>query len=479
VLERLAAADALIEAAWRAIVSTARHLPEFPGLQQQIEAARAAFAAADQPYRDVVEAGRRGPAYPMTAAEFGPRTGPLQRATLAGRDAALEYAALRASQQLHAAGLNLVVVATALVLLCAMIVAVLAVLTRRVVSPMVFLTDVIDRLAKRNYAAFAMARGGAVEVIRMAGALETLRQGAIAADQVAEDQALERAEKEQRALRLEALVGGFEVKIGALAGALSAAATQLEQTSNTMSATASSNSRQASVVTEAAEQANSGINTVAAAAEELTASVGEIGRQVAESARMSGKAAEDVRRTDTVVQALADGAQKIGHVVGLITRIASQTNLLALNATIEAARAGEAGRGFAVVAGEVKSLAQQTARATEEIAAQIADIQKVTGEAVDAIHGIGAMIEGVSGIGVAIASAVEEQGAATSEIARSVQQTATNTHAVTATIAGVSQSAAETRASATQVLTLASGLSIQAAELSAEVDRFVGGVRAA
>jgi methyl-accepting chemotaxis protein len=194
---------------------------------------------------------------------------------------------------------------------------------------------------------------------------------------------------------------------------------------------------------------------------------------------MTAKAVSDAQRTDAIVRALAEGAQKIGDVVGLITSIAGQTNLLALNATIEAARAGDAGKGFAVVASEVKSLANQTGRATEEIAAQITQIQNATKEAVEAIRGIAETIEQVSAIATTIASAVEEQGAATAEIARNVQQTAHATREVTVNIGGMSQAASETGQAASQVLSVATDVSHQAENLSTEVGGFVAEVRAA
>jgi len=271
----------------------------------------------------------------------------------------------------------------------------------------------------------------------------------------------------------------FEAKVGNLVSMLFSGATKLQATAQSMSATATQTNHQAATVAAAAEEASAGVQTVAAAAEELTASILEISRQVAQSAKITGKAVEDTRRTDTIVQALADGAQRIGDVVQLISGIAAQTNLLALNATIEAACAGDAGKGFAVVASEVKSLATQTAKATEEISTQIRQIQDATGEAVQAIKAIGGTIEEVNVIASNIAAAVEEQGAATAEIARNVQQTAASTQAVTTTISGVSQAANDTGAAAGQVLDAASGLSQQAEQLTNEVNDFVAGVRAA
>ena len=220
-------------------------------------------------------------------------------------------------------------------------------------------------------------------------------------------------------------------------------------------------------------------DAVAAAAEQLSSSITEISRQVARSATITARAVEDTQRTDGIVRALAESAEKIGHVVGLITTIAGQTNLLALNATIEAARAGNAGKRFAVVASEVKSLATQTARATEEISVQIAQVQSSTQDAVLAIQSIAGTIRDVSTIATSIASAVEQQGAATSEIASSVRRTAEAANDVTATITNVSRASKEAGLSAGHVLTAASELSRQSEQLAGEVGRFVSGVRAA
>jgi methyl-accepting chemotaxis protein len=219
--------------------------------------------------------------------------------------------------------------------------------------------------------------------------------------------------------------------------------------------------RQATTVAAAAEEANVNVQTVASAAEKLAASIGEISRQVAQSSKIAGKAVEDAKRTDTVVRALADGAQKIGEVVGLIGNIAGQTNLLALNATIEAARAGDAGKGFVVEASEVKSLATQTAKATDDIARQIAQIQVATKEAVQSIQSIGATIGEVS------------------EIARNVQQAAIGTTEVTSTIGEVSEGASSTGAAATQVLGAAEEVSKQSERLSGGVGRFIADVKPA
>jgi methyl-accepting chemotaxis protein len=274
-------------------------------------------------------------------------------------------------------------------------------------------------------------------------------------------------------------VGSLESRIGNLARALVTTSGTLEAMAASMSSSAEVATRQASGVAQAAEAAGNGVSTVAAAAEQLTASIGEISRQVTDSARMTDRAVVEARRTDSIVQALAEGAQKIGQVVDLISNIAGQTNLLALNATIEAARAGDAGRGFAVVASEVKSLAGQTGRATEEIGAQISQVQTATNQAVEAIRAITATIAEVAGIATSIAAAVEEQGAATAEIARNVQQMSGSTQMVTVNIAEVGRCVNETGAVAAQVLQAASELTQKSNSLTVEIGNFAAELRAA
>jgi len=350
---------------------------------------------------------------------------------------------------------------------------------RGIVRPLTGMTGAMTRLAAGDTATDIPARGSRDEIGDMARAVEVFRQNAIRADALAAEQDGERAGKERRAAQLSELVRGFEAQVSGLVGALSSSSTELEATAQSMTATAGQTNSQASAVAAAAEEASAGVQTVAAAAEELSCSISEISRQVAQAARVTARAVGDARRTDDIVRALAQGAQKIGDVVGLITSIAGQTNLLALNATIEAARAGDAGKGFAVVASEVKSLAQQTARATEEIAGQIAQIQAATQEAVGAIGGITLTIGEVSAIATAIAAAVEQQGAATSEIASNVAQTASSTQDVSATISGVSEAAQSAGMAASQVLGAAGTLSRQAEQLTREVESFVAGMRAA
>jgi len=318
------------------------------------------------------------------------------------------------------------------------------------------------------------------EIGRMAETLEMLRQTALTARTLeAEQIATKQQGENEKREALIALADRFDASVGRLVGMMASGSTELETTAQSMTGTAERTNQQATVVSTAAAEASARVQTVATAAEELSTSISEISRQVAQSAKITDRAVENARRTDTIVRALADGAQQIEHVAELISSIAGQTNLLALNATIEAARAGEAGRGFAVVASEVKSLASQTAEATKEIGTRISQIQGATKEAVEAIQGITATIEEVSAIATTIGSAIEEQGAATAEIARNVTQTAQATQEVTANIDGVSAAAHETGGAAGLVLSAASNLSKQAEQLSGEVNVFLAGVRAA
>jgi methyl-accepting chemotaxis protein len=289
----------------------------------------------------------------------------------------------------------------------------------------------------------------------------------------------ERRTKLQADAALRALAADFERKISHIVQAVSVAATEMQGMSSSMSHSSEEAARQTAAAAAASTQASSNVGTVASATEELTASIGQIGQQVTRSAEIAEKAAEEARRTNAVVEGLASGTQKIGEVVTLIQSIASQTNLLALNATIEAARAGDHGRGFAVVASEVKALANQTAKATEEISAQIHDIQTATGEAVAAIQAIGGTIAEINEISSTIANAVDQQGTATREISGNVQQAANGTSIVNDNIVAVARSSSEAGAAAAKLLQAANGLSKQSEQLKLEVGSFLSSVRAA
>jgi methyl-accepting chemotaxis protein len=318
------------------------------------------------------------------------------------------------------------------------------------------------------------------EIGDMAKALEVFKGNSIEMRQLQSEQKLssERAE-EQKKQTMRELADNFESRVGKIVGAVSGAASAMQETAKTMSGSTDDTKQLASAVAAGAEEATTNVQSVAAASEELTASITEIGRQVTQASVVARKANEESETTNASVSGLAEAANKIGEVVALINDIASQTNLLALNATIEAARAGETGKGFAVVASEVKTLATQTSKATEDIRSQIATIQAETQGAVEAIKRISSTIIEVNEISTSIASAMEQQAAATQEITRNVQQAAGSTRDVAHNIAGVSESVDAAGSAASTLLGAADELAAQAGALRSEVDNFLSTVRAA
>ncbi|MEP3246316.1 MAG: methyl-accepting chemotaxis protein [Sneathiella sp.] len=298
-------------------------------------------------------------------------------------------------------------------------------------------------------------------------------------EQERERERIEAAEKEQRAETITAIIHSFEEKISSLLGTLTGAATELQGTANTLVHTADGSRQLSNDVAQASEEASANVQTVASAAEELSASIGEISRQVKQASNVSEDAVNEAESTTNSVSDLADAAKKISEVVSMISDIAGQTNLLALNATIEAARAGDAGKGFAVVASEVKSLATQTAKATEEIGSQISGMQIATDGAVSAIGNIGDVIRSIREATVTISTAVSEQNEATNEISRSVQEASSGTNLVTTKIGEVSSKSNETGSAASQVLTASDSLNTVATSLKSDIETFLQEIRAA
>jgi methyl-accepting chemotaxis protein len=321
--------------------------------------------------------------------------------------------------------------------------------------------------------------GQSDEIAEMSESLQVFRESMIAARALSAEQDKENIAKVERASRVEARIAEFESTVRAALDGLQASANSMQSTAQSMSATADQSSALVSAVASAAEETSVNVQTVSSGTEELSSSIAEIGRQVVTSAEIARKAVDEAGATDATMQGLADNAARISVVVDLIQTIASQTNLLALNATIEAARAGEAGRGFAVVASEVKNLASQTAKATDEIRQQIANMQSVTNSAVGAIRNISTTISEINEVTGAIAAAVEEQGAATREIARNIQHAAGGTSEVSSNIVGVSNASNEAGTAAGEVLTASDALRREADVLRAEIDAFLSNIRAA
>ncbi|RAI36451.1 methyl-accepting chemotaxis protein [Rhodoplanes serenus] len=369
-------------------------------------------------------------------------------------------------------------IAAGLLLAVTLLVSIL--MARSITGPIHRMTAAMRTLAGGQLDVEIPGVGRRDEIGDMADAVAVFKANAVERTRLeAEHKEAEARAVAQRKADMVRLADQFEAKVGGIIATVSSAATELEATATTLTRTADTTQQMSSTVSTASEEASTNVQAVAAATNEMTSSIGEISRQVQASSRIADEAVRQAGQTDARVGELSQAANRIGDVVKLITAIAEQTNLLALNATIEAARAGEAGKGFAVVAQEVKALAAQTGKATGEIGAQISAMQQATQDSVVAIKAIGGTIGQIAEIASAIAAAVEEQGAATAEISRNIQQAAHGTTRVAENICEVSRGAEETGAASGEVLSAAGQLAGESSRLKAEVETFLATVRAA
>jgi methyl-accepting chemotaxis protein len=470
-----------VEAAWDYVQAYAAKSSASPSVTSGVDRVRErVFQRFEDTRKAVYAAGLAGSSYPMNSAEwFSQSTAAIDEvialSVLASQEAArLAEAAQRNSLQ------TLVLNAFLMIFSLFLAAATLWMVISRVVRSLGQMTEAMSELAGGETSVVVPCSDRRDEMGLMARALLVFKENAVKVRNMqAEREALEEAARQEKAAAMGRLADAFEGTVGEIVGTVSAASTQLEASAGTLTATAVRAQELTTTVAAASEEASANVQSVAAATEEMSSSVNEISRQVQESARIASEAVDQAQRTNARVGELSQAANRIGEVVELINTVAGQTNLLALNATIEAARAGEVGRGFAVVASEVKALAEQTAKATGEIRQHIIGIQAATQESVTAIKEIGDTIGRLSEISSTIASAVEEQGAATQEISRNVQQAAHGSKQVSSNITDVQRGASETGTASSQVLSSARSLSGESNRLKLEVGKFLNTVRAA
>ncbi|WP_409190714.1 methyl-accepting chemotaxis protein [Bradyrhizobium sp. RDM4] len=468
-------------AMWKALELSTSGMQLPAELASAMAAAKAAYF--EPPYlalRDrLADALVKGEKSEMTANQWSPLTVGRMASAVAVAEGALDAAKAHTTEQRGAAQRALTVQLVLLALAIGLAVGAIMLVSRRVIRPLNTIRDAMLKVAGGDLAVESGYLDRNDEIGALAGALETFKQQAGDKLKIEEHERERNAGAVARQRAIEAYVGEFEGAVRKTLGELSDASGEMRKTSGDLSAVSRQTNERVEVAGKASHDASTSVDSVAAAAEELSASINDISQQAAHAAGIASRAVNQARETDGTVQGLAQSAGRIGEVVGLINTIAQQTNLLALNATIEAARAGEAGRGFAVVASEVKSLASQTAKATEDISEQIADIQKVAGEAINAIQAIGGIIGEVNEVATAIAAAVQEQGAATQEITRSTQYAAQGTRNVSDNITGVKADADTAAGAAENVKHASETLETQSRQLGQEVSDFLGKIRAA
>jgi len=469
------------EAAWNAIELAATGMQLPAALSAAMNETKSVYF--DPQYaatRDgIVAAVAKGEKPPMTANQWSPFSVGKMATAIKLADAALAAAKDHAAAQRAGALQSLLVQMALLIAAIVLTGAAMLAVSRRVITPLHRIRDAMLKVAGGDLAVDSGYLDRHDEIGSLAGALETFKQQAIDKLKIEEQERERNAGAAARQRAIETYVGEFEGVVRKSLGELSEASGEMRKTSGDLSAVSRQTNQRVEIAGKASNEASSSVDSVAAAAEELSASINDISQQAAHAAGIASRAVNQARETDGTVQGLAQSAGRIGEVVGLINTIAAQTNLLALNATIEAARAGEAGRGFAVVASEVKSLASQTAKATEEISEQISDIQRVAGEAISAIQAIGGIIGEVNEVATAIAAAVQEQGAATQEITRSTQYAAQGTKNVSDNITGVKADADTAAGAAENVKQASETLETQSRQLGQQVSDFLGKIRAA
>ena len=450
------------------------------GLRKAVADAKTAYFDTFENVRtNVYNAGLRSAAYPVAAQEWIQRSTAAIDSLLNVQKAATQATMTHVDHSLSAA--TTIFVIDLILVLITLIIAVAAIwiVMARITGPMDKMTSAMARLADNDLDTEVPATNRTDEIGEMAAAVLVFKENGLERERLQAEQEAEQKARQERAEKIEQRTHAFDQTVTGALSAVGSATDQMQSSAETMSSTADETGHRSTAVAAAAEQASANVQTVASAAEELSSSISEISRQVTTSTEIAAQAASQAEETNQTVQGLAEAAQKIGEIVALITDIAEQTNLLALNATIEAARAGDAGKGFAVVASEVKNLATQTAKATEEIGLQIRDIQTATDDSVEAIGSFSVTIGRINEISSAVAAAVEEQNAATQEIARNVEQAATGTQEVTSNILGVNQAVDKTGVVSTQVLSAAQDLAQQSTNLRSEVDSFLSEMRAA